>query len=135
MSNQYKLKKIIGLGIFLLPILSFSATSTVTNTNEVTKDAWLEQIKKMIVVPICKSFMDDPSISARLKERNISYDDCQRIIPSLADSCQKKYYDDMPAQINNESAKKWWHKLGECIGGDFVIHHLYPEAKVTPKKS
>ncbi len=127
MSNQFKFKKIIGLGILLFPIISFSETAVAVKTTEMTKDAWLDSIKLIIVIPICRTFMDDPSISARLKARNISMQDCQALIPAIADKCQKKYYDKMPALINDESARKWGRMLGECIGGDFVIHHLYPK--------
>ena len=157
MSKQVKLAKIIGVGMFLIPILSIAddatATATATGTttpaasapaapsapaanpNEMSKDVWLEKIKAVVPEPICKGFMEDASISARLKERNISYEGCVGLIPAIADKCQKKYYDSLPAMINQESASKWGRTIGECIGGDFAINYLYSGASSNPSST
>jgi len=153
MSKQAKLYKAIGLGMVLFPMLSVAAdevtttTTTTTpaatttapaaaNANEMPKDVWLEKIKAVVPDPICKGFMEDASISARLKEQDISLQKCVGLIPAIADKCQKKYYDSLPAMINQESASKWGRTIGECIGGDFAMTYLYPSANTTtPAKS
>ncbi len=147
MSKQAEIKKIIGLGIMLLPMISIAATDNAsapattpaaasttapTNTpNEMSKDEWLSKIKMVVSEPICKGFMDDASISARLKEQDINYEKCVGLIPAIADSCQKKFYDSLPAMMNQESASTWGRKIGECIGGDFAVSYLYPKADST----
>ncbi|RUQ94615.1 hypothetical protein [Legionella septentrionalis] len=124
MSNK-KIHRIIGLGVLLLPMWSWAADSSSASPTEMPKDEWLDKVKKVIPDPICKGFMEDASISARLKERNISYQNCVSLIPSIADKCINKYYDSLPAMINQESASKWGRTIGECIGGDFAVNHLY----------
>lgn len=154
MSKHVKLAKIIGVGMLLIPIVSVAddattpATATTpaasapaapaptsANTNEMSKDVWLEKIKAVVPEPICKGFMEDPSISARLKEKNISYENCVGLIPAIADKCQKKYYDSLPAMINQESASKWGRTIGECIGGDFAINYLYSGSSSSTSSS
>jgi hypothetical protein len=149
MSKQLKINKIIGIGLLLVPMISVADSSDTTSTgstpaagdsappfapalsnsknsaNEMEKDVWLAKIKAVVPEPICKGFMEDASIAARLKEKNISYDNCVSLIPGIADKCQKKYYDSLPAMINQESASKWGRTIGECIGGDFAINYLY----------
>jgi hypothetical protein len=156
MSKQLKINKIIGIGILLAPMISFADASETTapttpapteetaappsapassgSANEMSKDVWLEKIKAVVPEPICKGFMEDASISARLKEKNISYENCVSLIPGIADKCQKKYYDSLPAMINQESASKWGRTIGECIGGDFAINYLYAGDASTPVK-
>lgn len=154
MSKQLKTKKMIGLGMLLIPMLTFADTSGTAvpatepapavqpssspqapagGVNEMSKDVWLGKIKAVVPEPICKGFMEDASISARLKEKDISYEKCVSLIPGIADKCQKKYYDSLPAMINQESASKWGRTIGECIGGDFAINYLYSDATSSSK--
>lgn len=144
MSKQLELNKIIGLGILLVPMMSFAAegdssmpasapatapaTAPAAAANEMPKDEWLSKVKMVVSEPICKGFMDDPSISARLKEQGITFEKCVGLIPAIADSCQKKFYDSLPAMMNQDSASTWGRKIGECIGGDFAVSYLYPKA-------
>ena len=160
MSNQLKIKKIIGLGVILFPMMSLAAstdtadvstttpaasatapttetTTTTTTTTpaaeptEMSKDEWLSKIKVVVAEPVCKGFMDDPSISARLNEQGITLEKCVGLIPAINDKCQKQFYDSLPAMINQESASTWGRKIGECIGGDFAMTYLYPKTDGT----
>ncbi len=158
MSKQLKINKIIGIGLLLVPMLSIAddaaapasapapadtsaapsapaAPDSGSSATEMSKGVWLEKIKAVVPEPICKGFMEDASISARLKEKNISYDNCVSLIPAIADKCQKKYYDSLPAMINQESASKWGRTIGECIGGDFAINYLYSADSTSPGSS
>ncbi|WP_133128002.1 hypothetical protein [Legionella nagasakiensis] len=127
MANNLTLSKLIGLGILVLPMACWSETST--NNQEMAKDEWLQKIKEIIPEPICKGFMEDASVAGRLKELKISYQDCVDKIPAITEKCQKKYYNDLPAMINQKSAAKWGRTIGECIGMDFAVNYLYSEGK------
>lgn len=127
MANRLKLNKLIGLGILVLPMVCWAEASD--NKQEMPKDEWLKKVKEIIPAPICKGFTEDASIAARLKELNISYQDCVDKIPAITEKCQKKYYNDLPAMINQESAAKWGRTIGECIGADFAVNYLHSEVQ------
>lgn len=133
--------KLLGLALVLAPVFSWAnempvaqptslapKAAPLSNPNEMTKDEWLEKIKTVVPEPICKGFMEEASIASRLKERNFSYENCVTAIPTIASQCQKKYYDSMPAMINQDNAAKWGHTMGECIGEDFAVQYLYGSA-------
>ncbi|MFY7698228.1 MAG: hypothetical protein ACOVQX_05395 [Legionella sp.] len=139
MSKQTKLYQALGLVMALCPVLASAAdtatpaattspvpTAAPANDSEISKDEWLEKIKGVIAEPICKSFTEDATILARMKEQKISVEKCASLIPAISDKCQKKYYDSLPAKMNQESASKWGRTIGECIGGDFAVTYLYP---------
>lgn len=137
--------KFLGIGLLLMP-LSLLAESTLPATPvapattptttesvapttdkpaEITKELWLEQVRLLAAVPICKSFVEDEAIAAQMKEHTISYEKCVSLIPGIAEKCEKKYDADMPLTINDESAEKWGKLIGECIGNDFATSYLY----------
>ncbi|KTC65480.1 Uncharacterised protein (plasmid) [Legionella adelaidensis] len=139
-----KINTLLGLGI-LCPALTFAAAATDTapksdgsqptgtsagasnrTVTQVPKDEWLKKIKEIVSEPICKGFVEDASISERLKEQKISYEKCVTLIPPIAEKCEKKYYDSIPAMITEDNASKWGRMIGECIGADFAVNYLYP---------
>lgn len=127
MLTKIKLKVAVGLGIIALPLVTFAADPA-PDAKEMSKDAWLAQIKQLVPNLVCKSFVSDDSINTQLKAHNIDYDKCVALIPALEEKCQTKYYDSLPATINQETAAKWGRTIGECIGGNFVVNHLYGES-------
>jgi len=130
------LKYIPNIFLLLISLVGASFAADLQNANEITKDEWLEKINGAVPGPICKGFMEDASIAKRLEERKLSYQACVDLIPAVSDKCQKKYYDQLPAMINQESAEKWGRVLGECIGSDFAANYLYPpnSTKVTSEE-
>lgn len=132
MSNQLKLRTVLGVATLVLPMVAVAATETTMSstepqpaTQQMGKDIWLQKIKEAVPGPICKGFMEDKGIAERLKDKKISYDDCVALIPPITDKCTKKYYDSIPMMIDEDSASKWGHSLGECIGADFAVNYLY----------
>lgn len=137
---------LIGLGL-LCPLFAYAASEAVSQApagtsatppattttpgeapkvTQIPKDQWLQKIKEVVSEPICKGFMEDSSISARLKEQKITLEKCVTLIPPIAEKCEKKYYDSVPAMITEENAGTWGRKIGECIGADFAMSYLYP---------
>lgn len=92
---------------------------------ELTKDEWLAKLKAVVPDLICKGFLQDETLSKRLSEMNINYDKCVTLIPASVDKCEKELYAQIPATINQEIAGKWGHSIGECIGKDFALKHLF----------
>lgn len=125
-----------GLGLLLAVVTSVNADNNSTTNNEMDKDKWLKRISQIVPEPICKGFIEDASIAARLKELNMSYEDCVKAIPPIAQKCQNKYYAQIPAKVGKDSASKWGRKIGECIGAEFAINHLYADTSTSqPVKS
>ena len=122
-NNKFKLY-LIGMGVVLLPLFSLPASSD--STTDLSKADWLEQVRMAASVPICKSFVEDESIAAQMKVRQISYEHCVSLIPDIAQKCEKKYDASLPATINDDSAEKWGRVIGECIGHEFAMSYLYP---------
>ncbi len=125
MSNTFKVP-LVGISIFLFTLLS-QAAPTVTSAEEISRAVWLEQVRGAASVPICKSFIEDESISAQMKSKNMSYENCVSLIPAIAEKCEKKFETSIPATINDENADKWGKLIGECIGNDFAMSYLYPD--------
>lgn len=139
MIKKFKLYSSLGLCMMLItaPCISAAAQNNDNQDSviqEMAKDKWLERIKQIVPEPICKGFMDDASISARLKEINMSYEDCVKAIPSIAEKCQQKFYADIPDTVDRDSASKWGRKIGECIGAEFAINHLYADESAKESK-
>lgn len=126
MKNTIKVH-LLGIGLLLLPPIALAETSD--NSNEVTKEVWLAQVKQAVAEPICKSFIDDESIAAQMSANNLSYDKCLTVIPALADKCEQKYASSLPAKINHDIAQKWGRLIGECIGNGFASDYLNTNAK------
>ncbi len=131
MMNTLKLS-LLGMGMMLLPVLSMAAPTN--NATDISKDVWLEQVRTTTAKPICKSFMDDESISEQMKVHHVSYEQCAALIPVIADKCEKKYSANLPLTINDQDAEKWGKLIGECIGNDFVTNYLSADVKEMPKK-
>lgn len=120
MSNNYKL--MMAMGIMLLPVLSLADAPI--RTAEMSRDVWLERVRTAVSVPVCKGFTEDASIAEQMKAHHVSYANCIKLIPAVADKCIKKYYASLPTTINDESAEKWGQAIGECIGNDFAMNYL-----------
>lgn len=123
MSNHAKWNQSAVAALILYPCLSLANPSG--TIEQMQKDEWLKSVKVIISEPICKGFMQDASISARLNERQVSYEQCLKIIPQITDQCTEKYYQELPEMINKESAEKWGHIYGRCIGHEFANMYLY----------
>lgn len=89
-----------------------------------TKDAWLGKLQTVVPDLICKGFLADEALGKQLAKQNIDYDKCVTLIPPSMEKCVKDLYPAMPATINEESAGKWGHQIGECIGKDFAVKYL-----------
>ena len=122
--NTFK-KCMLSIGL-VFPVCSWAVMPIAT---EMPKDAWLEQIKMAVTTPVCKGFMEDKSIAAQMAARHVSYEQCITLITAIADTCGKKYQENLPATINPEQAKKWSRTIGECIGNDFAKNYLYSDSK------
>jgi hypothetical protein len=122
---------LVGLSMALLTSISVADVSQPNpgkqKPTQMEKDVWLEHVKKVVPMPICKGFLEDPSISNRFKEVNVTYETCLNEIPQLTDACVKGFYNKLPAQIDQTSASTWGRKIGECIGTEFAKKYLYPE--------
>lgn len=123
---------VVGLGLLMLPMMGLAAevddsanAAQSTPQKTMPKDAWLEQVKAIVSEPICKGFLEDPAISQRFKELNVTYESCLKQIPSITDDCIKQYYDKLPAQMTQEAASTWGRSIGECIGNRFATQYLY----------
>ena len=122
------IRRALAIGSLLLPLMSF-ATPQETTPVEMTRGDWLTQVNTGIPEPVCKSFIEDPSIAAQMKVRNISYQSCVSLMPKIAENCEKKYATSIPATLDDQSAHKWGKVIGECIGNDFAM--LYLSAETT----
>lgn len=120
MTNTFKSHLI---GLLFLPVFSFAADSSA----DLSKEVWLEELRESAPVPICKSFIEDASIIAQMKARNITYEKCVSLIPGITLKCEKKYSANLPSTINDEHAEKWGRVIGECIGNDFAMSYLYSD--------
>ncbi|WP_133129475.1 hypothetical protein [Legionella yabuuchiae] len=143
MSKLTHCYKGIGLSMILFPALALAANDQAPQTPpkqnlpyeapgqvqplQMPKDQWLEQVRKVVPEPICKGFLEDPSIAGRFKDMGVTYDKCLKEIPDLTDACIKKYNDKLPDMMTQESASKWGRLLGECIGASFAKIYLYSE--------
>jgi hypothetical protein len=117
MSNTVKL---LSLGIILLPFQVLASSSA----NELTKDDWLGKLKQIAPTVICKGFFDEASLKKRMDELKMDNEKCLSLIPASFDKCQTQYYSSLPDTINQQTASKWGHTIGECIGTDFATKHL-----------
>lgn len=95
-----------------------------TNAGTMSKDEWLGKLKAAVPDLICKGFLQDAGLNARLTKLNINYDKCVTLIPPSVEKCQAESYAAMPAMLNEESAGTWGHTIGECIGKDFAVKYL-----------
>lgn len=120
---------LIGLGMSWLPLVVLAAVPDLTGT---AKNVWIEQVKMAVSVPVCKSFTEDESIATQMKARNINYDRCIALMPTITDKCIKKYEASLPEILNDESAEKWGRIIGECIGNNFAMGYLHSGTNEKP---
>jgi|GEM_PF-3413533 len=135
MINKTIISTIIGASCIVLAPFSFAASS-----NEMKKDEWLAKLKEVVPGMICTNFLKNEGVSKQLKVFNIDYAKCVSLLPASVDKCRDKYYNEIPAMINKESAQQWGGTIGQCIGTDFAVTHLSsaaPEsaAPVAPDSS
>lgn len=103
-----------------------------TSAGTMSKDEWLGKLKAAVPDLICKGFLQDAGLNARLTKLNIDYDKCVTLIPPSVEKCQAESYAAMPAMLNEESAGTWGHTIGECIGKDFAVKYLLaPETNAS----
>ncbi|KTD23373.1 Uncharacterised protein [Legionella lansingensis] len=119
MSTKSRLDFLLGLGVMLLPLSTMATSPT-----EMTKDDWLAKLKEVAPSVICKGFFEEASLKQRMDDLKIDNAKCTSLIPDSFEKCQKQYYSNLPAMMNKESASKWGHTLGECIGTDFATKYL-----------
>jgi hypothetical protein len=91
---------------------------------EMSKDVWLEEVRKVVSDPVCKSFMADEIIAEQMKMRSISFETCMSLVPKISENCEKQYYSSLPTTITDMNAEKWGQILGECIGIHFAMSYL-----------
>ena len=131
MINTLKLCFLV-VGIMFWPVVSVAEVADSSSSNtDMSRDAWLDAVKKGVSVPVCKSFMDDKSIATQLSARHIDYNNCVSLMPAITDKCEKKYFASLPMVINDQNAEKWGRLLGECIGNDFAMSYLSTDENVT----
>lgn len=118
MINKSIPRTIIGAACIVLAPLSFAAA------DEMKKDEWLTKLKDVVPGMICTNFLKNEGVSKQLKVFNIDYDKCVSLIPASVDKCRDKFYNDIPAMINKDSAQQWGGTIGQCIGTDFAVTHL-----------
>lgn len=122
---------VFGLSILLFPVFLFA--SPVGATSGTPKETWLEQVKAGVSVPVCKSFVEDESIAAQMTARDINYDKCLTLLPSITNKCLQKYDASIPATLDDPLAEKWGRTIGECIGNDFAVTYLYSDNHIKPE--
>lgn len=121
MINQRR-SRWVSLGVLLVPCLTWA--EDIGSKTEMSRDEWLQLVKTSVSVPVCKSFMQDESISAQMKVKHISYDNCLSNVPPIATQCEKQFFADLPMVINDQNAEKWGRLMGECIGNTFAVQYL-----------
>ena len=120
----------VSLGVLLIFIVLMALPES--SVADISKDAWLGQVKAEASVPICKSFIEDDVISVQMKEHHLSYATCLTLIPPIAEKCGKKYETSLPLSIDAENSDKWGRTMGECIGNDFALSYLSPDSPQAP---
>ncbi|MDI9819834.1 MULTISPECIES: hypothetical protein [unclassified Legionella] len=119
-----------GIGMILLSLQTVAQSDI---SAEYSKDEWLKKLKSVAPEVICKGFFEEESLKKRLQELKIDNNKCIALIPASFDKCKDQHYANLPAKIDRQSASKWGHTLGECIGTDFAIKYLIPDsASGTP---
>lgn len=121
MINQ-RIFRLVSLSVLLVPMSVLA--EEVSNKTEMSRDEWLQLVKTSVSVPVCKSFMEDESISAQMKVKHISYDNCLSNVPPIATQCEKQFFANLPMVINDQNAEKWGRLMGECIGNTFAVQYL-----------
>ena len=110
------------LGVMCCPLMSYAIVAD--SVTEMSKDVWLEEVRKVVSDPVCKSFMADETIAEQMKLRTISFEKCMTLVPKIAENCEKQYYSSLPTTITDINAEKWGQILGECIGTHFAMSYL-----------
>ncbi len=131
MLTKSKLEFLVGLGIIILPLQGLAAAAP----TEMTKDDWLGKLKAVAPSVICQGFFEDASLKKRMEELKIDNDKCISLIPASFDKCQTQYYSGLPATMNKDSAAKWGHTIGECIGTDFATKYLVSNPQASTSSS
>lgn len=116
-------QNLIGWAFIITGTQVFGDTST-----GMKKDEWLSNLKTIAPSIICKGFFDDVSLKQRLEELKITQDKCLTLIPPAYDTCQAKYYSQLPETIDQSNGTKWGRAIGECIGADFMLNNMSPAA-------
>lgn len=106
------------------PVDASGAAATKGDSANLTKDAWIAKLKDVVPDLICKGFLADESLGKQLVKLKIDYAKCVTLIPASFDKCTSQFYSAIPATIDDTSAGKWGHTIGECIGKDFAIKYL-----------
>ena len=120
----------VSVGVLLIAIVLMALPES--SVADISKDAWLGQVKEEASVPICKSFIEDDVISVQMKAHHVSYSTCLTLIPAIAEKCGKKYDASLPTSIDSENSDKWGRTMGECIGNDFALSYLSQDSSPTP---
>lgn len=130
MLNKLLSGKIIGASCLL-----FSTLATADTASVMPKEEWLGKIKEVVAPTVCKSFTGDASVNKQLIAANIDYDKCVTLVPASYEKCQTKYFAEIPATIDAQSAEKWGNSLGECVGSDFAVKYFVAAPVVANDKA
>lgn len=123
-----KLVKFFFLVYFILPIPVYATAL------EINRDDWLSKLKEAAPNIICKGFLEEPSLEKRMEEIKMDNAKCNSLIPQSFDKCQAQYYAGLPVTLDKETASKWGHTLGQCIGRDFATKYLVTSSSILPKE-
>ncbi len=130
---------IVGVISISLHAASASAEGNITNKSaptaqttpsdekdniKLTKDLWLKSMDPLLPSFICKGFIADASLKKSMDNIKMTYEQCVSSIPEISNKCQAKIYDQIPAEIDHDSASTWGRALGECIGRNFAEQYL-----------
>ncbi len=121
--------KCIGLDFVSTHLSAMTPSDSSRDTETMPKDEWLSKLKTAVPDLICKGFLEDAELGKRLAKLDINFEKCVTLIPKSVDVCEKENYDALPATMNKDSADKWGHTMGECIGKNFAISYLIPDNK------
>ncbi|MBN9229318.1 MAG: hypothetical protein J0I93_00580 [Legionella sp.] len=109
------------------PPVSGTQPPATDNASDITKVEWLNAIVPMLPGLICKGFLNDQDLKARLDTIKMDYNQCISVVPESVTKCRGQLEDKIPEKITNEEAATWGKALGECIGKDFAMKYLIPK--------
>lgn len=96
-----------------------------TLPDTISKEVWLNNLKMVAPNMICKNFSQDSEIGKVMQDKKMTVDLCGTLITPITEKCISQFQKEIPDTVNEEIASNWGRKIGECIGADFAMNHLY----------